>query len=148
MESRCLYVFCKWVISNPWYSRGSTSRIDQSRYVTTKLLVTDVHAQSPVSFVYIYCIAVDLPPPLGLMFNDRKTWKRNIRHTSNVCTRRPLNVKQTILSFLKTRLCRLSTVYFVSQDNGFSPSRHMPLRWKLHSNLNLSEFLVRKTSYG
>lgn len=116
--------------------RSSIPRIDQSRYVVTKLLVADARIISGIVRLYLlHCGRL----AAASRFNDRKTRKRNIRHISDVYTRWPLSMKHAILSFLKTRLCRIPTVYFVSRDNGFCSSRRMPFHadGKLHSNLNL-----------
>lgn len=109
----------------------------------TKLLVADARIISGIVCLYLlHCGRL----AAASRFNDRKTRKRSIRHISDVYTRWPLSMKHAILSFLKTWLCRIPTVYFVSRDNGFCPSRRMPFHagGKLHSNLNLSEILRYK----
>lgn len=82
----------------------------------TKLLVADARIISGIIRLYLlHCGRL----AAASRFNDRKTRKRSIRHISDVYTRWPLSMKHAILSFLKTWLCRIPTVYFVSRNNGF-----------------------------
>lgn len=117
--------------------RSSIPRIDQSRYVT-KLPVTDARIISGIVRLYLlHCGRL----AAASRFNDRKTRKRNIRHISDVYTRWPLSMKRAILSFLKTQLCRIPTVYFVSRIMDFAQVDVCLSTPVENCNFNLSEIL-------
>lgn len=126
------------------FGRSSTPRIDQSRYVATKLLVADARIISGIVRLYLLHRGRLAAASRFKWWKDEETGTSVIlcddlyeetTHCQYEASHIVISQNAIIREYSPCILCR-GIMDFVEVDTWWR---------KMHSNLNLSEFLVRKT---